>query len=258
VNIKIRHPKSGNSNKPERIAAHFMAYGSKDDAEVPLGVLLSVDSTGAWDKKLQIPGRLIEYKSTNTDPLKNWAMYFNMPPKVSPMQRFTLAVFDSQKLPATIEAQQQVAKSEHLVSRKGRKTKATGHSFANEMGVVEFYGPTSGPPLGPNAGPKAGPHAGPNAGDTAMIVTPSAGDTLNQIQPVAYGYLPAGDNNVDTGNTFLEDTTNANITAVDWSFTDETGFWAVFFDTTTSTQANVVITYTPTGSVEEATDVKLT
>ena len=41
-----------------------------------------------------------------------------------------------------------------------------------------------------------------------------------------------------------------------WSFTDDTGFWAVFFQGTSATNVNVVVTYTPSGSVEEVTNVQ--
>jgi hypothetical protein len=236
VTIQMFHPPmpptggatSGSTKKPVRLHAHFVAYGSKAAAEVPMGLLVSVNATGNADNIFRIPGQLRDYKKLNgmIDDTK-WVMYFAIPdePKLSPTQLFVVSVIDGLSSTA-----QTPIKSAFLVIRKGTKKNADGTYSRVRVGPV-----------------------------LTSVIEP--GESVSNSQPGAYGYLPYGDINVDAGNTKIQESNNEQSNrGVEWYWTDECGFWAVFFDSSSAlgwSKANVVVTYSPSCSMEEVTDVKV-
>src|SRR5262245_4797741 len=104
MTIKIAYPPKGGSDaKPTRLTKRFIAVGTKASNEHPLGVMLSVGMNGDADHKFRVGGTTFYKNDTSTG--LQWAMHFNMPPKVPRNQRFKLVVFDTQKLPNQVEAQ---------------------------------------------------------------------------------------------------------------------------------------------------------
>ena len=135
--IKILYPKAGTDWKqPTVLPRQFVAIGTKVAAEMPLGVMISLDTADKPDGKYRIGGETIVFKpdasGTTQEPTK-WALSFRIPTGVGRHQRFVLAVLDSEDLPTKIAAQNSVAKVDHVVIKKHARPSIGHNRFRKSM-----------------------------------------------------------------------------------------------------------------------------
>ena len=239
--IVIVYPPAGTAAKPTRLTKRCMAAGTRAMNERPAGILLSVDNAGNPDDEYRIGGSTHLYDDGAAH--YKWGMYFHVPPTVKRKRRFKLVVFDTATLPAQLVGQNPIPPAQirdYLSFKGGRKGGGYGSEregiAASGAGLIRISG----------------------------VLLPSAGDPVAKELVVAYGYLPDGDRDIDcapdvTGTILINAAAPTMIFKTESSFTDETGFWAAYFEPVPAAiTATLRVVYDPSGSEEEVTGLQLT
>jgi hypothetical protein len=247
VDIKIAYPPDGGTAAdPVRVPRHFIAFGTKKAAEIPVGVMMSIDDgTHKADGKVVIGGTsILPYykkkvdKTLVEDPTK-WAIYFRM--SAHHKRRFSLLVFDGALFPPV----GMVGPVSITVVRR------------DYLATEKRPGAKKGDKEGKNVDKDAKKVARP----VGILVNPPSGTHMFADLFIASGDLPPGDYDIDTGTMlvdFRDHTTK--VCDPDWSWSDGSSFWAAFFppiDKTTYQAVDVQVVFKPSGDEDGSTGIVL-
>ena len=188
--ITMLFPKPGTAaNQPKFLSRQFVAFGGKAGAgERPVGVMVR---TTQPNRPLFVGGRTVfpKHRDGVTQwPDTRWAIRFTMPARTSRQERFKLAVVDANNLGAPLPV---VQVADHLAVKGGQRTESRG-SRAGDVGLTELF-------------------SGPLGRQQILIVEPDLHSRLARSEEnVAYGQLPAGNNDIDPNETMFVNPANKN------------------------------------------------
>jgi hypothetical protein len=236
VAITIKYPNGGTAMTPARLPRQFVAYGSKLAAEVPVGVMMSMDSTTHKPNgQVEIGGTSIAYKKKSggmlvEDPTR-WAIHFRLI-RTNHRHRFSLVVFDAMSFPP--EGMQGAA-AINTVRRDFLAThrRDRGAEKKDKRGIIFI----------------------------PVFVNPASGTEMSADQFVAYGDLPAGDYDIDQGTKIVSSADHSTkVCDPDWSWSDGSSFWAAFFpsiDKTLYPKVDVQVVFKPSNDEDGSTEIIL-
>lgn len=254
TNISIVYPRPGtNANNPTKLPSKFVAFGTKDANEVPMGMLVSVGGAGKPNGKAVIGGTRINYKKKNTttgaleDDDRKWALVFNLG-NFNRNLKLSLIVFDGRDLPAvgaTTDTTISLKRVDHLAAspkekKKSRVLKLAGSDARAQ--VAELEGDWQRLAL------------------SLFAIYPPPSSQMAAAQFVAYGDLPAGSTDVGPGTRLVDASTGDPVATPDWSWSDGETFWAAFFpsiDNTAHPFVDLEVVYLPGNDTDGSADIEL-